>query len=60
MDPVQIVFILKILKVVCPELQRMAKESVNPVDDIVVGIVCALAKADIQPEILQKGGEYHG
>lgn len=60
MDPVQISFILKILKLVCPELKRMAKESVNPVDDIVVGVICALAAVDIPPEILQKGGDYHG
>jgi len=57
MDPVQIAFIIQVLKLVCPELQRMAKASVNPVDDIVVGIVCAVAQADIPPEILHGGGE---
>ena len=57
MDPAQIAFILKVLKLLCPELQRMAIESVNPVDDIVVGLICALASVDIPPEFLQKGGE---
>jgi len=57
MAPVQIVFIIQVLKIVCPELQRMAKASVNPVDDVVVGIICAMAKADIPPEILHGGGE---
>lgn len=60
MDPVQVAFILQVLKLLCPELQRMAKESANPIDDIVVGILCSMAKVEIPPDILLKGGKQNG
>jgi len=60
MDPAQIQLILQLLKIVCPHLQRMAKASANPFDDIVVGLICAVATLDIPPEILKKGGKQNG
>lgn len=56
----EIAIILQLLKVACPHLQKMAKESVNPVDDVIVGIVCSVATLDIPPEILSEGGKKNG
>jgi len=49
--------ILQLLKIVCPRLQAMAKESANPFDDILVGFLCSLATLEIPPEILKLGGK---
>jgi hypothetical protein len=56
-DPAQIQFILMILKLVCPELKRMAKESPNPFDDFIVNLVCSMATLDTPKDILLKGGK---
>lgn len=57
MNPAQVQFILMILKLVCPELKRMAKESPNPFDDFVINLVCSMATLDVPPDILLKGGK---
>lgn len=56
----EISLILHILKVVCPRLQLMAKETANPFDDIIVGLLCSLAALEIPPEILELGGKQNG
>lgn len=35
--------IVGILKVLCPHLKKMAAQTANPVDDIIVNIVCMIA-----------------
>jgi len=37
------IIIRELLKVLCPHLQAMAKNTSNPIDDIVVNIVCMIA-----------------
>ena len=56
----EIALILQLLKIVCPQLQRMAKQSANPFNDILVGFICSLATLDIPPEILKLGGKQNG
>ena len=53
----EIALILQLLKIACPQLKRMAKESANPFDDILVGFICSLATLEIPPEILKLGGK---
>jgi len=38
--------VFKLIKVLCPYLKDMAKRTKNPVDDIIVRIICSLADAD--------------
>lgn len=35
--------IIGLLRVLCPVLKEMAKKTSNPVDDIVVNIICMIA-----------------
>lgn len=56
----EVALILQLLKIACPHLQRMAKESANPFDDIIVGFVCSVATLEIPPEILNIGGKQNG
>ena len=35
--------IIGLLKVLCPHLKAMAKNTSNPIDDIVVNIICMIA-----------------
>jgi len=35
--------IIALLRVLCPQLQAMAQNTSNPVDDIVVNIICMIA-----------------
>lgn len=35
--------IISLLKVLCPHLKAMAAKTTNPVDDIVVNIICVIA-----------------
>jgi len=56
----EIALILQLLKVVCPSLKRMAKDSANPFDDILVGFLCSIATLEIPPEILKLGGKSNG
>jgi len=35
--------IIGLLRVLCPHLKAMAKNTSNPIDDIVVNIVCMIA-----------------
>lgn len=57
MKEAEVQLILMLLKAACPHLQRMAKETKNPFDDFIVGVVCSVASLDIPPDILTKGGE---
>lgn len=36
--------ILNLLKVFCPYLKDMAKRTANPIDDVIVRILCGLIK----------------
>ena len=38
--------IIGLLRVLCPHLKAMAKKTANPIDDIVVNIVCMIAGHD--------------
>jgi len=40
--------IVGLLRVLCPHLKKMAAESKNPIDDIVVNIVCLIAGEEPQ------------
>jgi len=42
------ILIIGLLRVLCPHLKKMAAESKNPVDDIVVNIICMIAGDDPQ------------
>lgn len=53
----EIAMIMQLLRIACPHLQRMAKESTNPFDDFIVGLICSLAALDNPLEILKKGGK---
>jgi len=53
----EIALIMQVLKLACPHLQRMAKESANPFDDFIVGLICGLALLEIPPEFLKEGGK---
>lgn len=35
-------FIIKLLKVLCPYLKKMAAKTASPIDDYIVDIICAL------------------
>lgn len=37
--------IVGLLRVLCPHLKKMAEQTKNPVDDVVVNIVCLIAGA---------------
>jgi len=56
----EISLILQLLKIICPHLQKMAKESANTFDDFIVNLICSVATLDIPPEILKKGGKQNG
>lgn len=56
----EIALILQLLKIACPQLKRMAKDTANPFDDILVGFICSLATLEIPPEILKLGGKQNG
>lgn len=34
--------VLGILRVVCPHLKKMAANTANPIDDVVVNLICTL------------------
>lgn len=38
--------IKKMLRVLCPYLKKMAKDTKNPIDDLVVNIICTLILGD--------------
>jgi len=57
MTGAEVQLILMLLKVACPHLQKMAKVSKNPIDDIIVGLICSVATIDVPPDILNKGGD---
>lgn len=38
--------ILKLLKVLCPYLKKMAGDTKNPIDDLIVNIICTLVGVD--------------
>lgn len=57
MTGAEVQLILMLLKVACPHLQRMAKETKNPIDDMIVGLVCSVASIDVPLDILEKGGD---
>lgn len=40
--------IIGLLKVLCPQLKAMAKNTANPVDDIVVNIICMIAGKEVK------------
>jgi len=40
--------IVGLLRVLCPHLKDMAKRTENPVDDVVVNIICMIAGDDPQ------------
>lgn len=46
--------IIGLLKVLCPQLKAMAANTSNPVDDIVVNIICMIA--DTEEMAGKKGG----
>jgi hypothetical protein len=46
--------IKELLRVLCPHLRRMAANTSNPVDDIVVNIVCMMS--GVNPDSKRKGG----
>ena len=46
--------ILGLLRVLCPQLKAMAKNTSNPVDDVAVNIICMLS--GYVPEDKQGGG----
>lgn len=56
----EIALILQLLKIACPHLKRLAKQSANPFDDILIGFICSLATLEIPPEFLQEGGKQNG
>jgi len=53
----EIALILQLLKVACPHLQRMAKQTPNPIDDVIVGLICSVAALNVLPDILKDGGK---
>ena len=42
--------IIGILRVLCPQLKKMAAKTANPVDDIVVNIICMIAGSEVKEE----------
>ncbi|MBW2648957.1 MAG: hypothetical protein JRC53_03935 [Deltaproteobacteria bacterium] len=42
--------IVGLLRVLCPHLKRMAAKTANPVDDIVVNIICMIAGYEPEKE----------
>lgn len=42
--------IIGLLRVLCPHLKAMAKNTSNPVDDIVVNIICMIAGRETEEE----------
>lgn len=42
--------IVALLRVLCPHLKRMAANTSNPIDDIVVNIICMIAKSEPEKE----------
>ena len=38
--------VIGILRVLCPHLKRMAAKTENPIDDIVVNLICMIAEYD--------------
>lgn len=41
----QILFML--LKIACPHLKEMAARTKNPIDDLIVNIICSVSMVDI-------------
>lgn len=42
--------IISVLRVLCPHLKAMAQKTANPIDDIVVNIICMIAGHEAKEE----------